>query len=83
VADWLGLETGRYSTAPEVARLGTTPVLCLRGEEEVDSACRLLHGSAVRSLVLPGGHHFGGSYERIADALLTGLATLTTSPTAR
>jgi type IV secretory pathway VirJ component len=83
VAGWLGVETGRHSTAPEVARLGATPVLCLRGEDEAGSACRLLHGTAVRSLMLPGGHHFGGSYERIADALLAALVPAVPSPAAR
>jgi type IV secretory pathway VirJ component len=75
VAGWLGVETGHHPTVPEVARLGTTPVLCLRGEDEADSACRLLHGAALRTVTLPGGHHFGGDYERIADALLAELAT--------
>jgi type IV secretory pathway VirJ component len=83
VAGWLGIETGHYATVPEVARLGTTPVLCLRGEDEGDSACRLLHGAAVRSATLPGGHHFGGDYERIADVLLGGLAPAATSPAGR
>jgi len=73
VAGWLGIETGRHPTVPELARLGTTPVLCLRGEDERDSACGLLHGAAVRVTVLPGGHHFGGSYEAVAEALLAGL----------
>ena len=44
VAGWLGVETGHHPTVPEVARLEATPVLCLRGEDETDSACRLLHG---------------------------------------
>jgi type IV secretory pathway VirJ component len=83
VADWLGVETGHHPTAPEVARLEATPVLCLRGEDEADSACRLLRGTAVRAVILPGGHHFGGDYGRIADALLADLATRNTSPTAR
>ncbi len=83
VAGWLGVQTGHYATAPEVARLGTTPVLCLRGEDEDDSACRLLHGAALRSVTLAGGHHFGGSYERVADALLAGLAPAATGPAAR
>jgi type IV secretory pathway VirJ component len=81
VAGWLGVETGHHPTMPEVARLDATPVLCLRGEDEADSACRLLHG--VRTVTLPGGHHFGGDYGRIADALLADLATRNTSPTAR
>jgi type IV secretory pathway VirJ component len=76
VAGWLGIETGHHPTVPEVARLETTPVVCLRGEDEGDSACRLLHGGAVRTVTLPGGHHFGGEYERIAEALLAALAPL-------
>ena len=83
VAGWLGVETGHHPTAPEVARLETTPVLCLRGEDEADSACRLLHGAAVHTLTLPGGHHFGGDYERIADALLADLATRNTGTSGR
>jgi len=74
VAGWLGVETGRHPTAPELARLETTPVLCLRGEDETDSACRLLRAPAARTVTLPGGHHFGGDYERIADELLAELA---------
>jgi type IV secretory pathway VirJ component len=73
VTGWLGVETGRHPTAAEVARLGTTPVLCLRGEDEADSACRLLRGPAVRTATLPGGHHFGGDYERIAEEMLAEL----------
>jgi type IV secretory pathway VirJ component len=73
VAGWLGVDTGHHPTAPEVARLGRTPVLCLRGEDESDSVCGLLHGPAVRTVTLPGGHHFGGNYEKIADDILAAL----------
>jgi type IV secretory pathway VirJ component len=83
VAGWLGVETGHHPTVPEVGRLEATPVLCLRGEDEADSACRVLHGAALRTVTLPGGHHFGGDYGRIAEALLAELATRNTSPTAR
>jgi type IV secretory pathway VirJ component len=78
VTGWLGVDTGHYPTAPEVARLGTTPVLCLRGGDEDDSACRLLRGAAVRIVTLPGGHHFGGNYERIGDSLLAAVAPAAT-----
>jgi len=83
VAGWLGVETGHHPTVPEVARLQATPVLCLRGDDETDSACRLLRGPTARVVTLPGGHHFGGHYERIAEVMLAGLATPTTGPTAR
>ena len=81
VAGWLGVTTGHHPTVPEVARLGGTPVLCLRGEDEDDSACRQLQG--VRTVTLPGGHHFGGDYGRIADALLADLAMRNMGTTAR
>jgi type IV secretory pathway VirJ component len=83
VTGWLGVETGHHPTVPEVNRLGATPVLCLRGEDENDSACRLLQGAAVRTVTLPGGHHFGGDYERIADAILSDLAARSASTTTR
>jgi type IV secretory pathway VirJ component len=82
VAGWLGVETGTHPTVPEVARL-ETPILCMRGEDEADSACRLVHGAAVRVVTLSGGHHFGGDYERIAEALLAGLDTRNTRATVR
>ncbi len=81
MAGWLGVETGHHPTVPEVARLEATPLLCLRGEDEADSACRLLH--AVRTVTLPGGHHFGGDYGGIADALLADLATRNTGTSGR
>ncbi len=73
VVGWLGLDRGRHPTVPEVERLGATPVLCLRGEDETDSACDALRSPAVRVIELPGGHHFGGDYGRIARLLLAGL----------
>jgi type IV secretory pathway VirJ component len=80
VAGWLGVQTGHHLTVPEVARLETTPVLCLRGEDEADSACRLLRGAAVRTVTLPGGHHFGGDYERIAETVLSAIRSAGPSP---
>jgi type IV secretory pathway VirJ component len=74
VADWLGVETGRHPTVPEVERLGALPVACLRGDDENDSACASLRGPAVHVATVPGGHHFDGDYERVADSLLAELA---------
>jgi type IV secretory pathway VirJ component len=73
VSGWLGIETGRYRTLPEVERLAPVPVVCLRGEDESGSACRLLTGAHVRDVTLSGGHHFDGRYEAVAEALLAGL----------
>jgi type IV secretory pathway VirJ component len=74
VTDWLGLGTGRHATVPEVERLGALPVLCLRGDDESDSACEAVRSPGLRVLTLPGGHHFGGDYARIARMILDGLS---------
>jgi type IV secretory pathway VirJ component len=73
VAGWLGMESGQHPTAPEVGQLGSMPVVCLRGEGENDSACASLRGPAVRVVTVPGGHHFDGDYERVAEAILSEL----------
>ena len=73
VTDWLGLDEGRHATVPEVERLGSTPVLCLRGDDETDSACDAVRSPSLRVVTLPGGHHFGGDYARIARLLVDGI----------
>jgi type IV secretory pathway VirJ component len=73
VAGWLGVESGQHPTAPEVGRLGSTRVVCLRGEGEKDSACASLRGPALRVVTVPGGHHFDGDYERVAESILAEL----------
>jgi type IV secretory pathway VirJ component len=70
VAGWLGLDAGGRSTVPEVKRLAPTPVACVAGDDEADSACGALRGGPVEVVVLPGGHHLGGDYGRVAEALL-------------
>jgi len=70
VAGWLGLEAGGRATVPEVRRLAPTPVSCVAGAGEADSACGALRGGGVDVVLLPGGHHLGGDYARVAEALL-------------
>jgi type IV secretory pathway VirJ component len=67
VGSWLG-EGGdpRHPTPAEVDRM-TPPVLCLVGAKETDSAC---HATRAHVVALPGGHHFGGDYERLAETIL-------------
>jgi type IV secretory pathway VirJ component len=70
VSDWLGGDRGEYATAPEVARLAPTRVLCFEGEDEAESACGAPRPPSFQVERLPGGHHFGGDYGRIAEAIL-------------
>ncbi len=73
VAGWLGIETGHHPTIPEAEHLESIPVLCLRGDDESDSACASLRSPGARTVTLPGGHHFGGDYARLARTILAAL----------
>jgi type IV secretory pathway VirJ component len=70
VSSWLGGggETN-YPTAPEVARVAA-PVTCVHGADERDSACLTLKGPGIRVVSLGSGHHFGGDYQALVDAIV-------------
>jgi type IV secretory pathway VirJ component len=55
---------------PEVEKLAGRRILCVYGDEEAQSLCPRVSGGRTRVLALKGGHHFGGSYEAIAEAIL-------------
>ncbi len=69
VTDWLGGGDEGPPTVPEVERLDV-PVACLHGTDETDSACRSARGPRIHGIELPGGHHMGGQYDRVAEAIL-------------
>jgi type IV secretory pathway VirJ component len=55
---------------PELERLRGTPVLCVYGQDEKESLCRLADTSAVRVDRRAGRHHFDGDYDAIASEIL-------------
>jgi type IV secretory pathway VirJ component len=75
VTDLLGGGGGNAPVLPEVQALGGTPVLCLYGDEELkESLCPLLaQVPGAKSVMLQGGHHFGGDYARVARTILDAL----------
>ncbi len=71
VSEWLGKDAAdARPTAPELAKLAGLRVLCFRGEHEEDSGCLGLPAEVGETLVLPGGHHFAGAYQIVADHLV-------------
>lgn len=70
VADWLGQEPAGPPTRPELANIGTTPVLCIYGEGEQDSICPSLTAEHVTRAQIGTGHHFGGEYAQLADRIV-------------
>jgi len=57
-------------TAPEMEKPQDIPMLCIYGEGETDTLCPRLDARKVHVVKLPGGHHFGGDYERLAREIL-------------
>ena len=57
-------------TAPEMERPSDIPMLCIYGEGETDTLCPKLDPQKVHVVKLPGGHHFGGDYERLAKEIM-------------
>jgi len=73
VTDWLG-DADRSTDqplAPEMNKLRDVKILCIYGESDKDNLCPDLHPQRnVRIMKTSGGHHFGGDYERIANAIM-------------
>ncbi|WP_439814444.1 virulence factor family protein [Zavarzinia sp. CC-PAN008] len=69
---WGSSSSDSIATGPEVARLSGYRLACVFGSEETeaDSACRSATMDAATRIEMPGGHHFDGQYQQIADRLL-------------
>ncbi len=71
LSGWLGGHGDpKFPTAPEILKLRGTPVVCLQGEDDDDSACRELDEGIARTVVLPGGHHMSGDYARAGAVIM-------------
>jgi type IV secretory pathway VirJ component len=71
VTDWLGGGGKGQPVLPEIRKLaGRPPVLCLYGSKEDDSLCPQIPASLGKAQALPGAHHFGGDYDKLADLIL-------------
>jgi type IV secretory pathway VirJ component len=71
VGDWFGStqHEGALPILPEIAKT-KVPVICVHGDEEDDSFCKALVGRAnLRELVLRGGHHYNGDYDKLGAGI--------------
>ena len=71
--DWItSIPRGKSQPVqPEVEKLRGKKILCVYGADETDSVCPRLPAGLARLDKRPGGHHFGGDYQAIADRILT------------
>jgi type IV secretory pathway VirJ component len=76
VTNWFGSGSGELPIAPEMAKMSAADTLCLYGEGDQESICPKVDPRHATRIKLPGGHHFGGSgsYERLADVIVSGRA---------
>ncbi len=71
LSDWMGGGGGAtYPTQPEVARMAGPEIICVYGRTETDSLCPLLDNGRVKLVELKGGHHFGGDYATLIQAIV-------------
>jgi type IV secretory pathway VirJ component len=72
VTDWIpGSHASRGAPIlPEALKIEGLRVICFRGTEETESLCPALPPGRAEQVSLSGGHHFGGDYRAIGEAIL-------------
>jgi type IV secretory pathway VirJ component len=68
-SNWVRDPKNTLPTRPEIDKLRDVKLTCIFGAEEKDSLCPAL-GDRATLVKLPGGHHFNGDYEKVAQAVL-------------
>lgn len=69
LSNWVGSDDG-LPILPEVAKLDAAQTLCVYGDDEGDSLCPRIPPGHVHAQSLPGGHHFDGAYDKLAELIL-------------
>lgn len=76
---WLGFAPHPHKGAelllPLIKKLSPIPVFSVCGEKEDGSLCQTLEPAVSEKLILPGGHHYGGEYTQLTEAILKRLLT--------
>lgn len=74
VSGWLGLRSStNIDMRPFLGKLPKERVLCFYGDEEKsdnETACVLPELAGATLIARPGGHHFDGNYQLLADEIL-------------
>lgn len=80
VTNWFGSGSHELPIKAEMARMTGARTLCLYGEGDNDSICPKVGPANATVIKLAGGHHFGGSYEHLADVILAQSGAATGGP---
>jgi type IV secretory pathway VirJ component len=75
LSNWVLSGATGLPVRPEVLKLTVPAVLCIFGDDDVDSLCRHLQDAGrVKVVKLAGGHHFNGDYDAVAQAVVESVA---------
>jgi type IV secretory pathway VirJ component len=70
LGNWLSSSDDGLPIAPELQRMSNVRGLCVYNDEGGESSCPDAASTTLRAVSLPGGHHFGGDYDRVAALIL-------------
>ena len=70
LANWLSQSDDGLPIAPELQRMADLRSLCVYSDDGDESSCPEAASNTLRAVSLPGGHHFGGDYDRVAALIL-------------
>ena len=70
LGNWFRNETSGLPILPEVLSLDAQTTLCIFGEDEDAPLCPEIPPRHVQAQILPGGHHFDGDYDKLAELIL-------------
>lgn len=72
VFGWLGMPPSAEAlpVKDEIARVPPAVVQCFYGADEDDTYCPKLAGTGATVIRTPGGHHFDGTYKKMAKMIL-------------
>jgi type IV secretory pathway VirJ component len=75
LGDWLGEGPSETSmpVLPELEKLKGARMLYFFGSEEKEEVAGIVTAHLGKTVSLPGGHHFGGHFESIADSIINNI----------
>lgn len=76
VTNWFGSGSGELPIGREMAKMSARDTLCLYGDGDQETICPRVSPQNATLIKLAGGHHFGGTYSKLADIILSGSADL-------
>ena len=72
--DWLNMAAADAPPiGPALVAMKGLPLVCIYGSAEPGAACASVPPGLGRSVQVPGGHHYGGDYSKVSQAILASL----------